>query len=119
MAASENNLEPWAMMRDALVAAGVSPERVRVVNVPDDDLDASVRVLGSNGIVASIQCGRDDQGVYFLAYHWYGDNSEDDRFCITPAHIPSDPAKVAIAVIRYLNDPKYTTQSQTFGFPDD
>jgi hypothetical protein len=115
MAANENALAPETMMQNALVAAGVPLDKVRVVTAPDDDTDTDIRVLGLDSVVVVIQCGRDATGVYFMANHWY---APQDCYCITPAHIPDDPAKVAVAVARYLNNPKYDTQWPDFGWPE-
>jgi len=107
MAANDEDLVPAELMRSALLAAGVPPENVRI-KPPTEEHDSDVHVLGPGGIIVVIQCGRDKEGIYFIADHWY---ASGECYCLTPAHIPNDAAKVTVAVVRYLNNPKHETQS--------
>ena len=107
--------EPTALLRDALIAAGVDPSDIAVARFGNADPDIIVRRKHATFTVSvAVQCGRDEQGLYFLGNHI---DADGDVYCLNPGFIPDDPAWMAQTVVKYLGNPKWRTSHPDTLFP--
>jgi len=94
-------------MRDALVAAGADPADVTIAR--PENCGWHVFVKGRHEhftISVAIQCGTDEQGLYFHGNHI---DADGEIYGLNPGFLPDDPNWVATTVLKYLKNPKWTT----------
>lgn len=107
--------DPTALLRDALIAAGIDPFDIAVARLEGADPDVIVRHKYEHFTISvAIQCGQDDEGIYFLGNHV---DEEGDIYCLNPGFMPDDPAWMAQTVVKYFRNPQYTTSHPLTVFP--